>query len=663
MPLLIDGLLSTTLITTSSQKDFVVACIWGLLLFQSSLGYGGLILWKIPRNDLLRSLAPVLGLASYFVIGGWFNLLEIFHRPLILAMVYFGVLAHLFLVAKVNVSANQERLVKFFQTFSWLKLVCFLFYMIALAWGYSAAVGNYHFNVHDDFHGYLFFPQKILQIGGLGIDPFSERRVVTGFGIGALWLAMGLVKIATPYIHVMDLGVGLLMVGYAIFYFPLKDSFPKSRFILGAAIALMAFPMVNVTPNFLSIVVVISIWLIFWFMTSQTQQFIATSKIYWFVLGICFFVLIGLKNTYIPYAAISFGLGMLYLWRVVKIPTRLLSTGIGIAGITVIGSLIPWMLDLYRSSGTYFYPFLGKGVHASAYGYFPSATAGFMTASTWTTDFLELINPLGKSIFIVNASLILMVLLMYWRSNFTNRYLLFFALPLLSSLLNVLAVGYAIGGYGAYRYAYGPALASLVSALLVLMAILVEQGAGTVYRFTRQSLLIYCVIVLLMIRAVQDSVAHGKKHWDQILQSFYGADTICELSYPAYQNLSAAIPRNAGVLLRLDTPFLINSLHSKAFIADYPGSASPAPGMPMGMGPEALRQYLLNQGIEYVVWGYANEANFTRAEYGDRLAPKKHSWIRTEAKLAFEVQDDFEYFRGHYPNIYDQDGVAIIDLR
>lgn len=663
LPLAIDGLLSTTLITASPQKNFVVACIWGLLLFQSCLGYGGLILWKISRNDLLKSLAPVLGLGFYFTLGGWLNLLEIFHRPLILVVVYFGVLTHLFLVAKLHVSADQDRLVKFFQTSSWLKLVYILFFMIALAGGYLTAVGNYHFNVHDDFHGYLFFPQKLLQLGGLGVDPFSERRVVTGFGIGALWLAMGLVKISTSYIHVMDLGVGLLMAGYAIFYFPLKTSFQKSRFCLGIAIALMTFPIVNVTPNFLSIAVIMSIWLVFWLMTSQTQQFIATSKIYWFVLGICFFVLIGLKNTYIPYAAISFGLGMLYLWRVVKVPTRLFLTGIGIVGITVICSLIPWMLDLYRSSGTYFYPFLGKGVHASAYGYFPSATAQFMTASTWATDFLVLINPLGKSIFIINISLTLMALLMYWRSNFVNRYLLFFTLPLLSSLLNVLAVGYAIGGYGAYRYAYASALASLVSALLILMVITVEQSAGAVYRFAKQSLLIYCTIVLLMIRTVQDSVAYGKERWDQILESFYGADTICELSYPAYKNLSAAIPQNSGVLLRVDTPFLINSLHSKAFIADYPGSASPAPGMPVNQGPEALREYLLNQGVEYVVWGYANEANFKQVDYSERLGPKTHSWIRTEAKLAFEVQGHFEYFRAHYPNIYNQNGVVIIDLR
>ena len=662
LPLISDGLLSIFPRTVSPNKDWIIACIWGLLIFQSTLGYGRLLLWNIPCKDLLGPAIPVVGLGFYFAFGGWFNLFGIFNPHLILALVYFGALAHLFFVAR-SLSIDDRFSIKNFIQSPITEKFCLLAYVVAMAWGYLNSVSNHNFNAHDDFHGYLFFPQKLLQLGELGLDPFSERRAVTGIGIGSLWLAIGLVKIPAPFIHVMDLGVGLLMVGYAIFQFPLSGHFLKSRACLGIAIALLAFPIVNVTPNFISIVVISAIWFMIWAVASQAQESITVSKIYWVHLGIFYFVLVGLKNTYIPYVAISFVLGMIYLVWVAKINIRLLWVGIGIVGITTLCCLLPWMIDLHRSSGTYFYPFLGKGFHASAYGYFPSATLEFMTPLTWIEDLLALIRPLGKSIFIVSAFLMLAAFYMYWRSSFKSHGLFFLSLPLLSSLLNVLAVGYAIGGYGAFRYVYAPALASLVSALLVLMVITEQQISSAAYRFTKQSLMLYCTIFLLVIRSAQDTVTHSKEQWNQIVDSFHGADLISELNYSAYQNLSAAIPRNAGVLLRLDTPFLINRLHSRIFVADYPGSASPGPGMPIGQGPEALRQYLLFQGVEYVVWSYANQANFSRAEYGERLESKTHSWIRTEAKLAFEVQDHFEYFRRRYPNIYDQDGVAIIDLR
>lgn len=646
----------------SPQKDSIIACIWGLLIFQSTLGYGRLLLWNIPRKDLLKPAIPVLGLGFYFALGGWLNLFDSFHPPFIVALVYFGVLAHLFFVARsfnIDDQYSPLNLIKYSKD----KQVCLVAFVIALVWAYLNAVSNFHFNIHDDFHGYLFFPQKLLQLGGLGIDPYSERRAVTGFGLGALWLAIGLVKIPVPFIHVMDSGIGLLMVGYAIFHFPLRGHFLKSRACLGVAIALLALPIVNVTPNFISIVVIGAIWLVIWVIANIAQEAIVVPKIYWLILGICYFVLVGLKNTYIPYGAISFALATIYLQLVTKISIRLLWVGIGIVGITTLCCLLPWMIDLHGSSGTYFYPFLGRGVHASAYGYFPSATSEFMTPLTWVEDLLVLIRPLGKSIFIVNIFLTVAAFYMYWRSSFKSHGLFFLSLPLICSLLNLLAVGYAIGGYGAYRYVYSPTLASLLSALLFLMAITSQQISGAAYRFARQSLMLYCTIFLLLIRAAQDTIPYGKERWNHIVGSFNGFDPISKPNYPAYQNLSAAIPRSSGVLLRIDTPFLISRLHSRVFVADYPGSASPAPGMPIGQGPEALRQYLLFQGIEYVVWGYANQANFSRTEYGERLGSKAHSWIRTEAKLAFEVQDHFEYFRRRYPNIYDQDGVAIIDLR
>ena len=68
-----------------------------------------------------------------------------------------------------------------------------------------------------------------------------------------------------------------------------------------------------------------------------------------------------------------------------------------------------------------------------------------------------------------------------------------------------------------------------------------------------------------------------------------------------YASAQSLLPRGAGVLAVVDCPFLLDFARNPVADADYLGFCSPAPGMPLGKGPEALSKYLLGQGIEYII--------------------------------------------------------------
>jgi hypothetical protein len=219
--------------------------------------------------------------------------------------------------------------------------------------------------------------------------------------------------------------------------------------------------------------------------------------------------------------------------------------------------------------------------------------------------------------------------------------------------MNCLIVGYALGGYGAYRYIYFVSLISLVVSILIAFQCpnsrLIRAGA-------------YLVCVFFLIRGAQDQFLRFAMP-DQKVQN--RVDTLNPLSDDIesnYAELSKFIPHDGGVLLRVSYPFLL-AARSNVFIADYPGSASPPPGMPIGKGPNALRNYLLSCGIRYVAWDYQKEANFAQNTYHDRLQPNTHPWISSEARLTFDFQENLELLRVSSKIIFDKNGIAIIDLR
>ncbi|QWE10871.1 hypothetical protein [Polynucleobacter sp. es-EL-1] len=555
-----------------------------------------------------------------------------------------------------NVPVISEALYERLKEQGLLFPIVLLLAILSVIWSYLSSVGNLNFNIHDDYHAYLFFPSKLLQLGTLGIDPFSERRLISGLAGNSFLLAVGLVQMKWYFLHAIDWALGMLVFVYSITFIRIRASF-KTEFLVKSCLViglvLFSIPAANITSNVMPMAIVFAIWAWLLGLIDAQNPNSSLGVKGGLVLGAMLASLLTLKSTLTPYAAISALLILVYLKCTLIASWKQFALFFSsfLLGSTLM--LLPWMIDLFQSSGSFFYPLLGKGFHAAQYGYFHGATENFFSRRTIYSNIAAVFSPLGKSVFSISILLLLFLLLQLYRSRYQSRLIIFAALPLFSSILNCLIVGYAIGGYGAYRYVYFVGLASLIISIIA-SSFLIQKKA--------MAIVIYGICIFFLVRGAQDQVMHSSSLVAEIKRAWYNQNPISMVDQDRYRAASKAIPQDGNVLLRVAYPFLLK-ISPNVLVADYPGAASPPPGMPIGKGPEALRSYLLSHGVSYIVWDYQSQANFGKTQYGERLSPETHPWIRSEATLSFDFQENLENMRLSGKAMYESDGISIIDLR
>jgi len=634
--------------------ELIQASSWGLIIFQAIFAFGVLGKSFLSKNFKMINVGPPLGLAFFLVAFGWLNLLGLVNQELITIVMTFGSLCLIWMawINYPNIIKDRD-----FRLFS--KPAVFFFVMLAtlsIICGYFLAAVNSEFNIHDDYHAYLYFPKKILDLGYLGQDPFSERRLISGLAGNSILLAIGLSNMKWNFLHLIDWGLGILIISYLIFSFHIKIDQFSSVFLKSSLVVGICFfhnPAVNISSSMLPMAIIFAIWI--W--VSQVSNAQSSISNIGFIdgafIGLMAGALLALKSTLIPYIALSMVMISIYFFVFDLVNQKQFLRFCFGALVALIISIFAWSLDLLWSSGTPLYPLLGKGFHATQYGYFDSATSQFFRGSKNLDDFKVLFSPLGKSIFLLSFALLAAYLIEILIDKKRARLLILAALPLLVSIMNCLIVSYALGGYGAYRYVYFAALVSLVFSVIIS----VQCPNCRVNQFA-----VYLVCLFFLIRGIQDQLYQFPR-FTQDERAF--SNQLAPLSTEvekSYAELSQSLPGDGGVLLRVAYPFLLTA-KPNLYLADYPAATSLPPGMPAHKGPEALKSYLLSHGIRYLVWDYQKSANFSLNAYQDRLLPSTHPWIASEAKLAFDFQENLESLRANNRIIFDKNGIAIIDLR
>lgn len=118
------------------------------------------------------------------------------------------------------------------------------------------------------------------------------------------------------------------------------------------------------------------------------------------------------------------------------------------------------------------------------------------------------------------------------------------------------------------------------------------------------------------------------------------------------------------ILVRSSKPFLLNFSRNPLYVVDWPGGASPSPGLPFGSGVSGFRSYFIEHGIHYILYSYGDEAGHSRAKYGQRLHWKGGylDHVRGRAKYAFDFQDKLMEMRKACNSIYDDGAIFVLDL-
>jgi hypothetical protein len=96
-------------------------------------------------------------------------------------------------------------------------------------------------------------------------------------------------------------------------------------------------------------------------------------------------------------------------------------------------------------------------------------------------------------------------------------------------------------------------------------------------------------------------------------------------------------------------------------IADFPGAASPPPGLPLFEGGREFKDYLLSQKIEYVIFQY--RGLFDKESNSGRLDENYNSWLRVEAENAFAFHDRMAEILASSQIVFDNGTIVAVKVK
>lgn len=643
--------------------SFFLAFGVGIGIICSLVGWGVLVAWVLRiRLSIGIGYYAALGLAFSTSVGGFLDFLHAITPTVIRTYLLAGLLIAAFAGSR-HAKFLSRRLASLSNGLRAKKLVALLALLIVsiATTKYASSVSSGRFNPQDDYHAYFVFPVKMLQTGSLGSAPFSERRLVTSLGGKSFLDTFPLSVTGNPAtMSLMDEGVAFLILLLLVGEIMVRKKIPD-LWLLTALLATAMFPapIANITAVYSGIVLLL---LLFDF-SDRTIDQSATNQVLFLALVLA--SLSTLKTTFAPIAGVFFC--SFFLVQIIRLPAKGRTIArAGLCATFVVFLLLPWMVDSYQSSGTLFYPILGKGFHGSRYGNYslPSANMGL-------PNVLAFCAGLANSLCAVLVTLVCLVL--YARAHKREDGGIE-GIVIINVLIDVILIGAGIGGYQTYRYSFAILFAAVLFLLIERLA-LFSNSSESISPIRSSTGMVTAGILLGILLGVGWEGFIGNIKTGNgfaalkaggglaaLRLSIEGTHIVEAPEIRAYKDLQLSIPPGQKVLVRLDKNFLFDFRRNPIYIDDLPGGASLPPGIPVFKGSEALAQYLIQHDIHYVAYSYGDDANFSRALFGDRLNPQVNVWLRRGAQVTFDFQDNIVELAKSRRRLFDDGKMFVLDL-
>jgi hypothetical protein len=537
---------------------------------------------------------------------------------------------------------------------------------LLLAWiavVYFGTAASHYFMVHDDLHSYLVFPIRALQTGSMEGDPFNVRRLESALGgksfIDAIYLSWA--PLAT--LNIVDLGLGLLLLLGLSFQWA-KDqglSFLKTGLVL-ILVVLAPSPWVNLTSLVLGEALFLLLFMTAWRLAQR--RFERRSDIWVFALACSGLVV--LKSSFL--VGVFFTAFSLGLWSLFEIGPRRTALWTLECTALAVAIALPWMLSLHKTAGTYFYPILGRGYHATAYGFWPS-----LSAATPAHEILYKIKGVLKD----PPNLMIVLLTGFLGSTWPGVMRkkeqheteggspLLLVLLAIGALLASVTVGFATGWTSTHRYNFAFLFPLVVFLLVLCLARPTGKAHGVVAAIVFAG---WIGLYPYSISGLQQTWAQSLRYplpneWIRLRPSPPAGAWMVNLEEEEKKAraLQSSVPAGAPLLARLSYPFLLDFSRNPVFVPDFPGAASPPPGMPLFQGPERLSNYLLSHSIRYVAYSYRDQANFTEPLL-KTLEKRRSLWMELQARGTFDFQNSLMSLRQSRKVLYDDGSAFVLDL-
>jgi hypothetical protein len=639
------------------MPSYFFSFLWGIVILFSLIGWGSAVNRVLfPKCRIDWGQKAAWGTAFSIFFGGLLNVTWTISRITILGYLGAGLFLYwlfdIFKTKPLSISLLSNRIRDYRSDKIAAVGIIVVFFIVLLQ--YSSWVSTQTFNHHDDFHAYLVFPQKMLQTGSTGPDPFSERKITSSLGGQSFLQTFVLSMLSNKNINIVDCGLGMIIaVGLLLGYFKDKGTSKRAAVFILVFFLLTPPDKVNVTACVMPLALFVSLFRTLDWEELRTGRFMANACIIALLAaGIC-----ALKSNFIPACGIFFVLS--YFFYIINLKIRKTAIYEFLIATSLVGVfLLPWMISMYQSSGTLLYPLLGRGYHVSVYGTFSPPWAGLETLIAIRLLLYYLGDPYIVSLVLAGFS--------SFRLRTAEPAGRRASLSLSAgALLGAVIVSISTSCYDPPRFFSQFVFAAIIISMIIALSPKRVKNESRFINYSSAFMTIFAAGVIIgsnwnSLRWYSPQAQYLK--WIQNIEAgLKKSPLVSDEELLRYKKMQQSIPQDETVLTRLAKPFLLDFRRNKIFIADWPGGASPPPGMPLFKGAEALADYLNSKSIRYVAYSYANEADFQWSQFGGRLR-YPCPWIRTQAIHTFDFQNNLKQLGDSRKRIYDDGDIFVLDM-
>jgi hypothetical protein len=635
--------------------SFFFAFGWGIFILLSLTGWGSVLNWLLFPNDRTDwGQRAAWGVALSVVVGGVLNLLSSISRTTILFYLGLGIAFWVIdlLVRRPRPPESISHPASNLRSRKAYLIICgvlvILLALIQYAGSISVARSDYpssfagpvRFNQADDFQAYFIFPEKMLQLGSMGRDPFCSRRLESALGGQAFLDTFVLSVLSVQHLHIVDPGIGLLLI-LGLLWGNFKE---RGTSLCWSLAILLVFvwidpPTVNVASLYIGTAMFLSLCRTLAWKALPASRFLSRA----IIIALIATAICSLKSNFIPACGVMLVCSYLCYVASQHFSREAIAELVGTAVLTVAFTL-PWMISMHQSSGTFLYPLLGRGFHQSAYKD-SMCPYCWLTAST----VLKLLVKHLTDVFSVAVGTLGVFYLASRRREIKGR-------EAILSLLLGAAFGHVVVTLAAAesfsRYSYPFLLAATLILITEAASPPEEPGQGN---WQASGPIVAVAVLLFLTGSTWDaSKTLYAECLDSAREGLRHKSLVSKQDVEAYETLQQSVPPGEALLEKLDKPFLLDFKRNTVLVLDW-AAASPPPGMPYSRGSEALARYLSSQSIRYVAYSYGGEAE-------RRKLPTYFPWFRIQLLYSYDFEDNMEGLGKTRRHLYDDGNSFVLDL-
>jgi hypothetical protein len=594
----------------------VVACVaWGRLI-ETALGrWGG----ATPVPNLSTGTAGCVGLAAFLCGAGAFVAFNQY-RPL---FAWLWILAGFALAIR----ALAQRREGDWTTLRPGGLAAATLGVLGVEAVYETgnSLGLFRWNPCDDFAAYLPLLHRLSQTGGM-IEPFSLRRI-TGLGGATVSDSLFTSTFGLNAAYVGDFVIGALLVGLLL----MVPSPKWPRFALGALLT-VSFVLwenlkVNLTPTYVATALIAAAVLLV-AETKRTRADLLDRRLLVLVGLLCAGLLTLRTPDAVPVALLALAL---IVRASAPVRERLRAALFFFLATALFAA--PWMIALWRSSGTPLYPPIAGNFTTS----WPGLRVSGDDLPSRLVDALGA-NPLAWILAGILAAGIALIVLRR-TSEWAKTPILAACAAEATAIALVVTTGAASDDLA--RYAW-PLLAGVLIATLALLADQVEWPLQSSRDRTAALVVLAVALAVPIASPVGGEIDRGATG---VANVFSGDDnslvTIDRFRYE-YGVAQASTPRRAKVAITADNPFYFDYGRNDLVNLDVLGAVSPAPGLPLGGSTASTTDYLRDKGFQFVIGTDPRTSLCLYSEKGWKINLARH---KPEASQAPYFLDWFDWQR------------------